>query len=194
MPPYKRDSKTEVLSASPSLERSKRQHLRPVSLITNCLNVFFLGEGSFKATLNTGTFCNFDFVKANLAHGTFQVADARPPDKFHGTEPEPHPNFPSGHIKHAINLPYAQCLDPETKLMKTPEELKKVFEDAGIDLGKPLIVSCGSGMTACVVALASYLCGKRDTIVYDGSWMEWRQRASPDMIETNEPGPFRARF
>lgn len=133
--------------------------------------------------MNTGMFCDFNFVKANLSLENCQVVDARSPGRFHSTEPEPRPNFPSGHIPHSKNVPYAQCLDPETKLMKTPEELRKLFEDAGIDLRKPLITSCGSGITACVVSLASYLCGKRDTMVYDGSWVEWGQRASPDMIE-----------
>lgn len=130
-------------------------------------------------------FCDFGFVKANLSQQNCDVADARSPGRFHATEPEPRPNFPSGHIPHSKSVHYAQCLDSETKLMKTPEELKKVFEDAGIDLRKPLITTCGSGITASVVALASYLCGKRDTMVYDGSWVEWGQRASPDMIEKN---------
>lgn len=112
------------------------------------------GSDPFKATLNTGMFCDFNFVKANLSQENCQVVDARSPGRFHSTEPEPRPNFPSGHIPHSKNVPYAQCLDPETKLMKTPE-----------------------------VSLASYLCGKRDTMVYDGSWVEWGQRASPDMIE-----------
>jgi len=127
-------------------------------------------------------FCDFDFVKANISQATCYVADARSSGRFHGTEPEPRPNFPSGHIPGSRSVPYSQCLDPDTKLMKTPEELKKVFEDAGIDLKKPLITSCGSGISACVVALASYLCGKRDTMVFDGSWVEWGQRAT-DMIE-----------
>lgn len=130
-------------------------------------------------------FCDFEFVKANLSQEYCQVVDARSAGRFHGTEPEPRPGFPSGHILCAKSVPFSQCLDPETKLMKTPEELQKVFEDAGVDLSKPLITSCGSGITACVVYLASYLCGKRDTMLYDGSWVEWGQRASPDMIVKN---------
>ncbi|KAK2574065.1 3-mercaptopyruvate sulfurtransferase [Acropora cervicornis] len=139
----------------------------------------------FNASLNTGMFCNFDFVKANLPQQHCHVADARSSERFYASDPEPHPNFPSGHIPSSKSVPYSQCLDPETKLMKTPEELRKVFEDAGIDLNKPLITTCGSGITACVVALASHLCGKSDTMVYDGSWVEWAQRASPNMIEKN---------
>ena len=130
-------------------------------------------------------FCDFDFMKANLAHPTIQVADARSPGRFSGTEPEPRPNFPSGHVPGAKSFHYALCLDPETNLMKDPEQLTKLFEDVGIDLKKPLITSCGSGITACMVALAAHLCGKRDTMVYDGSWVEWGQRATPDMIEKN---------
>ncbi|XP_068679540.1 3-mercaptopyruvate sulfurtransferase-like [Montipora foliosa] len=139
----------------------------------------------FEASLNTRMFCDFDFVKANISQECCHVADARSAGRFYATDPEPRPNFPSGHIPGSKSVPYSQCLDPETKVMKTPEELKKVFEDAGIDLRKPLITTCGSGITACVLALASYLCGKSDTRVYDGSWVEWGQRASSDMIEKN---------
>ena len=151
----------------------------------NVFNLLLLDGGPFEATLNPGMFCDFDFVKANLSDPTVQVADARAPGRFFGTEKEPRPNFPSGHIPHAKSVHYARCLEPETKLMKDPEELKKVFEEAGIDLQKPLVTSCGSGITACVVALAAHQCGKTDTMVYDGSWVEWGQRASPDMIEKN---------
>ena len=145
----------------------------------------FLERTEFNASLNTGMFCDFDFVKANLPQQHCHVADARSSGRFYATDPEPRPNFPSGHIPSSKSVPYSQCLDPETKLMKTPEELRKVLEDAGIDLSKPLITTCGSGITACVVALASHLCGKSDTMVYDGSWVEWGQRASPNMIEKN---------
>ncbi|XP_058955242.2 3-mercaptopyruvate sulfurtransferase-like isoform X2 [Pocillopora verrucosa] len=141
--------------------------------------------GPFKATLNPGMFCDFDFVKANFSDPHIQVADARSPGRFLGTETEPRPNFPSGHIPHSKSLHYAKFLEPETKLMKDPEELKKVFDEAGIDLQNPLVTTCGSGITACIIALGAHLCGKRDTMVYDGSWVEWGQRASPDMIEKN---------
>ena len=130
-------------------------------------------------------FCDFDFVKANLTEAKFQVADARSPGRFHGTEEEPRPNFPRGHIPHAKNVHFAKCMDPTKKLMKDPVQLRKVFDDAGIDLSKPLITSCGSGITSCVVALAAHLCGKTDIMVYDGSWVEWGQRASREITESN---------
>ena len=109
------------------------------ALSTTVINIIAFGfnlpdGGPFKASLNTAMFCNFDFLKANVAQPTIQVADARSPGRFFGTETEPRPNFPTGHIPHSKNVHYAQCLDPQTKLMKDPEHLKKVFERAGIDL------------------------------------------------------------
>ena len=87
---------------------------------------FLSADGEpFKATLNPGMFCDFDFVKANFSDPHIQVADARSPGRFLGTETEPRPNFPSGHIPHSKSLHYAKFLEPETKLMKDPEELKQ---------------------------------------------------------------------
>ncbi len=103
----------------------------------------------------------------------FQVLDARSKGRFDGTEPEPRAGLRSGHIPGSHNLPSANLLDPVTKTWKDPAVLRASFAAAGIDLAQPLTTTCGSGVTACALALGAYLAGKTDAAIYDGSWMEW---------------------
>ena len=107
--------------------------------------------------------------------GNPQVVDARAPGRFRGEAPEPREGLRAGHIPKSRNVYYADLLNEDTT-MKTPEETRAVFEAAGVDLGKPIITSCGSGVTACVLALGGYLIGATDIAVYDGSWSEWGGR------------------
>jgi thiosulfate/3-mercaptopyruvate sulfurtransferase len=109
----------------------------------------------------------------NIGFKKFQVLDARAKGRFEGTEPEVRPGLRSGHIPGSRNLPFLQLLDPKTQTWKTKEELAAAFADAGIDLAKPLVTTCGSGVSACALALGAYLVGKTDTAIYDGSWVEW---------------------
>lgn len=101
------------------------------------------------------------------------VVDARSSGRFKGVDPEPRPNLPSGHMPHAINLPFTQLIHPGTNSLKSVEELKSIFMEKGIDLNQPLTVSCGSGMTACVVYAAAQLVGMKEVSVYDGSWTDY---------------------
>ncbi len=110
---------------------------------------------------------------ANTANAAFQVLDARSKGRFEATEPEPRPGLANGHIPGSKNLPSGSMLDPATKTWKSPEALKQAFAGAGIDLARPLTTTCGSGVTACALALGAYLAGKSDTAIYDGSWLEW---------------------
>ncbi|XP_063445479.1 thiosulfate sulfurtransferase-like isoform X2 [Mytilus trossulus] len=87
----------------------------------------------------------------------------------------------SGHIPYSKNLCYQDIVDKENGVMLDVKELKKLFNETGIDLSKPLVSSCASGLTACCIAFAAYLCGKEDVPVYDGSWPEWYLRSTPDM-------------
>lgn len=80
-------------------------------------------------------------------------------------------------------------LDPETRQMKPPEELKKIFAEGGIDLTKPLAATCGSGITACIISLGAFVSGKEDVSVFDGSWEEYAQRASSEDIVSTPQGP-----
>ena len=100
-----------------------------------------------------------------------QIADARGPGRFAGTEPEPRAGVRSGHMPGARNLPYSAL--SENGVLLSKDRLRKVIEEAGIDLSKPVVTSCGSGVTAAVVTLALETLGHTDNRLYDGSWAEW---------------------
>lgn len=111
-------------------------------------------------------------VLAAIGNGTSQIADARSPGRFTGKEPEPRPGVRSGHMPGAANVHYATLLRADGTL-KSPDEIAKVFADAGIDVKKPVITSCGSGVTAAILTLGLTLIGAKDHALYDGSWSEW---------------------
>ena len=100
------------------------------------------------------------------------IIDARPAQRFEGTAPEPREGMRAGHIPNSQNVPFSTLLNDD-KTMKPRAELQAIFDAAGADLTKPIITTCGSGVTACVLALALYQIGKADAAVYDGSWSEW---------------------
>lgn len=102
------------------------------------------------------------------------IADARSAERFRGEAPEPRPGLASGHIPGSLNVP-ATGLTVDGKL-RPADELKAIFAEAGVDLDKPIITSCGSGITASTLALAMHIAGARDVAVYDGSWTEWGGR------------------
>jgi thiosulfate/3-mercaptopyruvate sulfurtransferase len=111
-------------------------------------------------------------MKALLKDHSAEIVDARAAERFAGRVPEPRPGLRSGHIPGAHNLPYGQVLKRDGTL-KNPAELEALFTKAGVDLSKPVVASCGSGITASVLALALAEIGHRRTAVYDGSWSEW---------------------
>jgi thiosulfate/3-mercaptopyruvate sulfurtransferase len=110
-------------------------------------------------------------MKANVASGAEQVLDARSPARFSGAEADPRSGTGAGHIPGSKNLPYARLLNADGT-WKTGEALKAEFDAAGIDLSKPLVTTCGSGITAAVLAFGAHLLGN-DAALYDGSWSEW---------------------
>ncbi|MEM6309927.1 MAG: 3-mercaptopyruvate sulfurtransferase [Pseudomonadota bacterium] len=103
-----------------------------------------------------------------------EIVDARSAARFRGEAPEPREGLRSGHIPGSKNVPFTELLTPE-KTMKPLEGLRAAFESAGVDLSKPVITTCGSGVTAAILALALERLGKTDWSVYDGSWSEWGQ-------------------
>jgi thiosulfate/3-mercaptopyruvate sulfurtransferase len=104
--------------------------------------------------------------------GDWQIVDARAPERFRGEVDEPRPGLRAGHIPGARNVFFRQLLNADNTL-KSPDELRAAFEAAGVDLTRPVITSCGSGVTAAVLSLALEVLGHRKHALYDGSWSEW---------------------
>lgn len=129
----------------------------------------------FRARFRPELVRDFAAMRDNLRARRAQVVDARSAGRFHGTEPEPRPGLRGGHIPGSLNLPYDTLFDGEGLLLP-PGEVRRRFEAAGVDLGAPIITTCGSGVSAAVLALALYLLGCPDVPVYDGSWTEWASR------------------
>ncbi len=123
---------------------------------------------------------------ANLSSGAARIVDVRSPGRFDGTEPEPRPESRSGHIPDSINLHYASLIDPRTSRLLAPAALRSQFAEAGLSGDGPFIASCGSGVTACIFALAKQVTGHGSVAVYDGSWTEWGAR--PDLPLETGPG------
>ncbi|KAF2741468.1 Rhodanese-like protein [Polyplosphaeria fusca] len=110
-----------------------------------------------------------------------QILDARSKGRFDGTDPEPREGLESGHIPHSTSVPVSELLDPNTKALLSASELQAVFKSKGIDPAKPIISSCGTGVTAAVIDAALFEAGfpMENRRLYDGSWTEWAQRVTP---------------
>jgi thiosulfate/3-mercaptopyruvate sulfurtransferase len=123
-------------------------------------------------------------MRVNLADAREQVVDARSPGRFTGREPEPRAGVRSGHIPGSVNMHYATLVNPDGTL-RPADELRTMAKSAGLDLTRPVVASCGSGVTACAVVLALTVAGAPSLAVYDGSWSEWGSIAdNPVEVET----------
>jgi thiosulfate/3-mercaptopyruvate sulfurtransferase len=121
----------------------------------------------------------------NLSSRQEQVVDARAAGRFEGTAEEARPGLRRGHIPGSRNLSYDRVTDPSTRQLRSAEELSRLFRDAGVALDRPIVASCGSGVTACALAFALHLIGHPGAAVYDGSWSEWGLPGDTPV----EPGP-----
>jgi thiosulfate/3-mercaptopyruvate sulfurtransferase len=128
----------------------------------------------FTPRLDESFIASLDEVRSALANGSAQVVDARPPERFRGEAPEPRPGLKSGHMPGSLNVPFVDIV--EHGKLRSPEALKAAFADHHVDLAKPIITTCGSGVSAAILALAVEEAGGTVEGLYDGSWAEWGSR------------------
>ena len=126
----------------------------------------------FTPRFNAALLADLDDMKDHMRSGTVQIVDARSTGRFEGTEDEPRPNLPRGHIPGALSLPSHKLFNRD-ETFKSPEELHTLFAAAGVDLNNPVVTTCGSGVTASILTLALAMIGCPNAAVYDGSWTEW---------------------
>lgn len=136
---------------------------------------------TFTARLDHGAVASLTDVKAHLASGKTQIVDARPADRFKGDAPEPRPGLKAGHMPGAKNVPAG--LVTADGALKSPSEIETLFRQAGVDLDRPIVTSCGSGVTAAILALALESTGRSIKSLYDGSWAEWGGRDDCDVAK-----------
>ncbi len=132
-------------------------------------------KGNFKVNFDPSQVKSYAEVLTNCTTSTYQIIDARSSGRFLGREPEPRPHLQSGHIQNSINLPYTDVL--KDGKFKSTLELEKIFSEFNLS-ERPIIFSCGSGITACIILLALALISDHEHSVYDGSWTEWAEKQS----------------
>lgn len=133
----------------------------------------------FTARLDHSAVADFDDIRRTLKSGAAQVVDARSAERFRGEAPEPRAGLPSGHIPGSLNLPWSEILH-EGRL-KPDEEVRHAFENAGVDLDRPVVTTCGSGVSAAILSLALETVGRPAKALYDGSWTDWASRDNADV-------------
>lgn len=144
-------------------------------------------ERHFTARVNSLMLRDKRQMLTNLTAKREQVLDARSAGRFEGTAPEPRAGLRSGHIPGSLNLPFNDLLDPATQTILSAAEMKERFEAAGMDMNRPVVTTCGSGLTAAVLALGLHIVGHKSVALYDGSWTEWGEPGDTP-VETGPAG------
>ena len=129
---------------------------------------------NFSARLDHGVVAGLDDMRRALGSGSAQVVDARPAERFRGEAPEPRPGLTAGHMPGAKSLPFSKVVD--SGRLKGAEEIRAAFQAADVDPARPVITTCGSGVSAAILTLALAVAGHREGALYDGSWAEWGAR------------------
>ena len=138
-------------------------------------------HGEFKAHPDAGLVRDIEHVRAALAGGTEQLVDARPAGRFTGETQEPRAGLRSGHMPGARNVPSSSVITPQGTLADAAS-LERLFAEAGVDLDRPIVTTCGSGVSAAILSLALARLGRVNVPVYDGSWTEWGGRDDTPVV------------
>ena len=133
-------------------------------------------KNKYKVSENLNWVKKKEQIDENIKNYSFILVDARSHERFEGKIEEPRPGLIKGCIPGSKNIPYQKCINSETNTLKTKSELVKIFEENDVDYNKPLVFSCGSGVSACVLSLAYFLITGKNAVIYDGSFAEWGKK------------------
>ena len=133
-------------------------------------------KNKYKVSENTEWIKNKKQIDENIKTSSFQTVDARSRERFESKVGEPRPGLKRGCIPDSKNIPFKDCINSETNAFKTKSELIKIFSKNNIDYFKPIVFSCGSGVTACVLSMAYSLISDKHAMIYDGSWSEYGKK------------------
>ncbi|CTQ62964.1 MULTISPECIES: 3-mercaptopyruvate sulfurtransferase [Stappiaceae] len=138
-------------------------------------------QSHFTSRLNHGAVADLAEIRNTIRASSRQILDARSVDRFSGVAPEPRAGLRSGHMPSALNLPFTRLIN-ESGTFRTKDELKQIYQEAGVDLEKPVTTTCGSGVTAAILTLGLTVLGSRDLALYDGSWTDWGGREDTEIV------------
>jgi thiosulfate/3-mercaptopyruvate sulfurtransferase len=133
-------------------------------------------ENKYKVKENSEWIKNKKQIDDNIKSKIFQTVDARSRERFDGKMDEPRPGLKKGCILGSKNIPFKDCINSKTNTFKTKNELSEIFKVNEVDISRPIVFTCGSGMTACVLGLAYSLISDKNAVIYDGSWSEYGKK------------------
>jgi thiosulfate/3-mercaptopyruvate sulfurtransferase len=142
-------------------------------------------RAEFKATYRENLVADKTQLLNNLEQPNYKVIDARPAGRFDGIIPEPRPDMRAGHIPGSVNLPFIESIRTDNRFFQDDQTIDQLFQNIGIGYTDKPVISCGSGMTACTLALALYKARGQDAAIYDGSWSEWGHADAETPVEVS---------